>query len=115
MNVRCEDGVDTVRRYINEPNVLIYADPPYFVKGSSLYLNSFRDAQHRFLAACLNQARQGNWVLTYDDVPQVAEYYSTRRRMNFSLNYSVHSAKSATEVMVFSDGLVAPQSEYDWA
>lgn len=114
IEVRSDDGIDIVNRYIREPNSLIYADPPYFVKGSSLYLNSFGDAEHRSLANCLNNESEGNWVLTYDDVPQVAELYSERRRINFSLNYSVHTAKKAQEVLVFADSLIAPVCEDAW-
>lgn len=115
IEVTSDDGIDIVSRYVQEPNSLIYADPPYFVKGSSLYLNSFGDKEHRSLATCLNNESGGNWVLTYDDVPQVAEFYSERRRINFSLNYSVHTAKKAEEVLVFSDSLVVPSSEDVWS
>jgi DNA adenine methylase len=114
IEIRSDDGVDIVNQYVREPNTLVYADPPYFVKGSSLYLNSFHEAQHQALANCLNNEANAKWVLTYDDVPQIAQLYSERRRMNFALNYSVHTAKRAQETMVFSDSLIAPASEDAW-
>jgi DNA adenine methylase len=114
IEVRSQDGLKTAKDFVGQSNSLVYVDPPYFVKGSSLYLNSFDASQHRALASQLNAASNGNWVLTYDDVPQVREYYPARRRIEFALNYSVHTAKKAQEVMVFSDALVAPNSEGSW-
>lgn len=114
IEVCSSNGIDIVRRYIRNPSVLIYADPPYFVKGNSLYLNAFDDESHQSLAACLNEESSGNWILTYDDVPQVSSLYGERRRMNFTLNYSVHTAKKAQEVLVFSDALIAPKTTLPW-
>jgi DNA adenine methylase len=102
------DGVDVIERYSKERGVLIYADPPYFEKAGSLYLNSFVDTHHSALAACLNGVGEARWLLTYDNVPRVAELYSNRRREVFSLNYSAHRVVKATEIMVYSDSLVVP-------
>ena len=35
-----EDGLEVIRRYAKVPAVLFYVDPPYYFKGSLLYLNS---------------------------------------------------------------------------
>jgi DNA adenine methylase len=99
------DGITLIKKYSKADNVLIYADPPYFEKAGSLYLNSFTDAHHSELAKCLNSVKDGKWLLTYDNVPQVANLYSDRRRELFSLNYSAHRVTKANEIMVFSDSL----------
>jgi DNA adenine methylase len=105
IRVTNSDGLAVIKRYSGRPNTLIYADPPYFEKAGSLYLNSFVDIHHSKLAACLNKAASARWILTYDNVPQVAELYAGRRREVFSLNYSAHRVVKAKEVMVFSDSL----------
>ncbi|MFH8665249.1 DNA adenine methylase [Streptomyces anulatus] len=102
------DGVEVIRKYSRRKNVLIYADPPYFEKAGSLYLNSFADSHHSDLASCLNKTRASRWLLTYDNVPRVAELYPDRRREFFSLNYSAHRVIKAKEIMVFSDSLLVP-------
>ncbi|MGK3941770.1 DNA adenine methylase [Streptomyces caeruleatus] len=99
------DGMAIIKRYSKRDNTLIYADPPYFEKAGSLYLNSFADSNHSDLAACLNSVSEAKWLLTYDNVPRVAELYHERRREVFSLNYSAHRVIKANEVMVFSDSL----------
>ena len=99
------DGMSVIKKYARRANTLIYADPPYFNKAGTLYLNSFTDGDHTALAACLNKLSEFKWVLTYDNVPQITELYSERRRELISLNYSAHRVVKAKEVMVFSDTL----------
>jgi DNA adenine methylase len=103
-----EDGCDVIERHAGDPSTLIYADPPYFDKAGTLYMNAFDRAQHEALAAKLNSLASSRWLLTYDNVPQVDELYADRRRQTFSLSYSAHRVMRATEAMVFGDGLVVP-------
>lgn len=110
-----EDGVDVVRKYIHCDRALIYADPPYYAKGSTLYLNAFNDDDHHVLANSLNQNASGRWVLTYDDEPAIDALYAERRRIRYTLNYSSHNPRLATELMIFSDSLIAPDSDNVWA
>ncbi|MFJ4564312.1 DNA adenine methylase [Streptomyces caelestis] len=99
------DGMTVIKRYSKRDNTFIYADPPYFEKAGSLYLNSFDQSHHSSLAACLNSVSDAKWLLTYDNVSRVADLYADRRREIFSLNYSAHRVTKANEVMVFSDSL----------
>ncbi|MCE9622203.1 MAG: DNA adenine methylase [Actinomycetia bacterium] len=103
-----QDGRSVIEKYAERPEVLLYADPPYFEKAGSLYMNSFQEKDHRQLADCLNASKRGRWLLTYDDVPDVSSLYAARRREEFSLAYSAHRVVKATEMMVFGDGLLVP-------
>lgn len=109
ISVTNEDGRDVIGRHAEDENAFIYADPPYFEKAGSLYMNAFEVADHRWLAECLNQVEKARWVLTYDNVPQVAALYEERRRRLFTLNYSAHRVTKAQEIMVFSDSLNVPE------
>ncbi|WFE59660.1 DNA adenine methylase [Micromonospora sp. WMMD712] len=100
------DGIALIKQYIDNPSTLVYADPPYFEKAGSLYLNSFTSDDHQALAACLNGLKDRRWLLTYDNVPQVSHLYGERRSEEFSLNYSAHRVMKAKEIMVYSDALV---------
>lgn len=104
-----EDGLRVIERYSDRDDAFIYADPPYFEKAGSLYLNAFQDSDHRALANCLKGVQRAKWILTYDNVPQVAELYSDLRRRLFALNYSAHRVMKASEIMVFSAELSIPE------
>lgn len=99
------DGLKVIRDAAKKSNTFIYADPPYFEKAGSLYLNAFKSEDHEALAKVLNERADKNWVLTYDNVAQVPALYGERRRVEFGLHYSAHRVMKATEVMVFSDPL----------
>lgn len=105
ITVTSKDGVKVIEKYGLSQNTFIYADPPYFEKAGSLYLNAFDAKDHERLSQTLNEIGGGTWLLTYDDVPQVHELYKRRRRRTFQLHYSAHKVTKATEVAVLSDGL----------
>lgn len=45
-----DDGIDTIRKYAPQDDTFVYADPPYFEKAGSLYLNAFMASDHEKLA-----------------------------------------------------------------
>lgn len=105
IDVTCLDGRAVVRKYAAKSGTFLYADPPYFEKAGSLYMNYFKAEDHEALAKDLNAKADGRWLLTYDAVPQVDELYADRRRRHFGLHYSAHRVTKATEVAVLSDAL----------
>lgn len=103
ITVSNRDGLELLAHTIEDDSAFCYIDPPYFDKGSYLYMNSFADEGHAALAALLRSARAARWVLTYDDVPQIRKLYLGLYQGTFSLPYSAHKAEMAKERMVLSD------------
>jgi DNA adenine methylase len=101
------DGLDVIRKYVSMKKAFSYIDPPYFAKGSFLYLNSFMERDHTALADLLRQARGARWILTYDDVPEIRRLYRGMYQGTFHLPYSAHVATRAKERMVLSDAVAA--------
>ncbi len=102
------DGADVIADYSNQPSTLIYADPPYFEKGSQLYLNAFDKADHEGLARQLNESSSANWLLTYDDCPEISDLYADRRSQRIDAGYSLRSVRRTLELLIVSDTLVLP-------
>lgn len=98
-----QDGVLRLRHWLPKENVFAYVDPPYFDKGSFLYLNSFSDEQHQELADWLNSLASANWILTYDLTDPIKRMYRERTTTEFSLHYSANRRELASELMVVSD------------
>lgn len=100
--------------YINNyiPNVpedsLIYFDPPYYEKGSELYLNSYKPEDHQRLAKLIQKNVTHNWVLSYDGVPEILSLYKKRRHFLYDLQYSAGKNYKGKEVFVFNDKLKLP-------
>lgn len=104
------DGVDVIKKYHKNKRALFYIDPPYYVKGGRLYLNSFKIRDHEKLANLLNQIVDSRWIVTYDNVKEIQELYKYRRQDTYILGYSAHHASpSGSEVVIFSDSLMIPE------
>lgn len=106
ISVSKNDGIEIIEKYADSPNVFMYIDPPYFVKGANLYLNAFKQKHHKELANVLNAHSNAKWVLTYDNEVDIRELYSARRQEAFLLRYSIHqNSKVGSELMIFSDAI----------
>lgn len=95
---------------INLPdNTLIYLDPPYFEKGSQLYLNSYRKSDHSRISKIIQNNIQHKWILSYDGVPEILDLYSKRRHFLYDLQYNAAKVYKGKEVFVFCDDLILPE------
>jgi DNA adenine methylase len=72
---RTECHAADFEQFLSRPDdCLLYLDPPYYEAGSELYLHTFREQDHRRLAAALREM-PNCWVLSYDDHPVIRELY----------------------------------------
>lgn len=100
-----KDGVALINDYLNKKNVFIYLDPPYYEKGAALYLNHYKNNDHKILADKLNENPDAFWLMTYDNKKEIKSLYPKRRIINFSLNYNAYESRKGKEIMILSDAL----------
>lgn len=105
ISVTNEDGVKLIKKYLNRKDAFIYLDPPYFEKGSSLYMNSYEGPDHSRLSGVLNDNPDSFWLLTYDNKRQIKSLYPNRRIVNFTLDYHAYKARIGKEVLILSDSI----------
>jgi DNA adenine methylase len=100
-----------IKNYIpNLPkNTLIYLDPPYYEKGSELYLNAYKKTDHARISQVIQSEINHNWVLSYDGVPDIVNLYKKRRHFLYDLQYSASKVYKGKEVFVFSDNIELPK------
>lgn len=103
-----EDGKDIIAEYSGRERTLVYADPPYYEKSGTLYMNKFASKDHKDLADLLNSRSQFYWILTYDDAPQIEVLYRDRKTLRIPLRYSANGSVNVEELLVHSDGLQFP-------
>lgn len=87
------------------PRNIVYLDPPYYVKGQDLYLNSLTPPDHEELAEVLLDDPPFHWVLTYDNVPEIRGLYESACPRPFELSYSAHRRSVGREVLVIDPRL----------
>lgn len=88
-------------------DTFVFLDPPYYVKGSALYMNHLQPRDHQCLARALHRSNLA-WMVTYDDVPETRSLYTEHQLVPFDLNYTAFSARSGKEILVLKEGLRMP-------
>ena len=84
-------------------NVFFYFDPPYYNKGQQLYKNFFTHQDHQKIRDVIVQEITAPWIITYDDVDEIADLYADFEKRRFDLTYSAANKGKASELMIFSD------------
>lgn len=88
---------------------LIYLDPPYYVKGRDLYYHFYQHDDHEQVARFVRkEIHTQQWIVSYDDVPEIRELYEGCRRSVYSIGYSARTTSQGAEVMFFCDALDVP-------
>lgn len=89
----------------------IYLDPPYYEKGSKLYLDSYTHRDHERIAEFVRRRlHPQKWIVSYDNVQPIHDLYAGYRHVVYELGYSAREARTGAEVMFFCDGLSIPES-----
>jgi len=102
------DALEYLDRKGPSSNTLLYLDPPYFVKGRKLYKNFYQHQDHIEIANKLVRRRKSNWVVSYDDVPEIRKAYGQFSPITYLLSYSAGEKSVGAEVIFLSDALIAP-------
>ncbi len=111
ISVSGEDGLKFIRT-INHRKTLMFIDPPYFVKGSLLYLNLLSPKYHEELAEELRSATNATWVVTYDDCPEIRRLYEGWANIReFSLRYVAAERRKGREILITPKEIALPSSQ----
>lgn len=86
---------------------LLNIDPPYFGKGSELYINHFKPSDHASLSKQVLKLKH-RWIMTYDDVPEIEELYRSCPTYKTSLLYSAQVKRQGTELLIVDRALSVP-------
>lgn len=108
IRVTNEDALFFLRQL--EDNIFVYLDPPYYVKGKSLYMNHYTREDHEELAHFLQDEANFNWVLSYDNVPEIREMYANSELFRFPLKYTVSKKQVGYELLTHSANLSFPEA-----
>jgi DNA adenine methylase len=91
---------------------LMYCDPPYFDKANRLYKNHYNPGDHARIASIIQKTKSVKWMVSYDKVDQILEYYESRRKFTYKLQYNALNAYKGDEVFILSDDLIVPRISY---
>ncbi|MBL6766717.1 MAG: DNA adenine methylase [Candidatus Micropelagos sp.] len=92
---------------------LIYCDPPYYQKGSDLYLDYYKHHDHTKLAGRLKQLKRWCWILSYDDCQEIRDIYSNSECQvrGLEIPHSVNVKKKGEELLITPPQTIIPNIE----
>lgn len=96
------DAADLIKKTIcnmEEKRTFCFFDPPYFVKGQSLYTNFFTEEKHQALHDEIVKLEDHYWITTYDHSQQIADIYSDTEIYEYELNYSAQKKRVEQEYL----------------
>lgn len=103
------DGVDFVKELERmRKNIFIYLDPPYYKKGSDLYMNAFHDNDHQLLASKVKKLKK-KWVISYDNQDFIVQLYKDEPKVMYQLSQCT-SNRIGDEVVIFDKRLYTNNS-----
>jgi DNA adenine methylase len=105
-NEDAETFMDRLGRSIPTTSV-VYIDPPYYEKGSQLYKNAYRPADHKRIAKRVSTLKSP-WFMTYDNVQPIRELYADCRSFELDVGYSVQTKRRGSELLIISRKLRFP-------
>lgn len=103
------DAMQFFKRIARYNRVLVYLDPPYFVKGRKLYKNFYEEEDHQDIACDVRRQQKCKWVISYDDVPQIRNLYGGLEAVSYALNYSAGRKGVGREIMFASPAIELPR------
>ena len=86
-------------------STIFYFDPPYYLKGQSLYMNAYEHDDHKRVSEKIKQIKNAEWIVSYDNTPQIVELYNEFRKKIFSLTHTAYEIREGKEIVFFSDGI----------
>jgi DNA adenine methylase len=97
------------KKNILKEKPLLFLDPPYVAKGPCLYDCSFLEEEHIALYLVMEtEMMDGNWVITYDNVPLIQKLYRKFSKKPYKLTYSAYESRRTEEIMIFAPKLKIP-------
>ena len=98
------DGIKLIENFISHTKkTFLYLDPPYYEKGSNLYLNAYNEADHEHLSKYIRKLSTP-WLLSYDNNVFITNLYQPFEKRAYKLQHST-SNKIGDEVLIFSKKL----------
>ena len=98
------DGLEFIKMLERKKlNVFIYLDPPYFQKGAELYMNFYKERDHKALSDQVSKLKS-KWIVSYDKHKFILNLYSDKNKITYKLSQST-SNRTGDEILIFSDKL----------
>lgn len=96
------DALELIKKVKKNKNTIFYFDPPYFLKGQSLYMNSYEHSDHEKVSEEIKNIKNAHWIVSYDDTPQIQHLYKGVKKIDYSFSHTAYKARLGLESIFIS-------------
>ena len=108
-NLDAADLIKKIQIESKNSQTIFYFDPPYYLKGQSLYINAYKHEDHQKISDLIRDIKNVRWIVSYDNVPEIKTMYEGFRKKEYSFLHTAYKSREGKEVLFFSDNLALPK------
>lgn len=108
-NIDALDLINNIQCKVKNSQTIFYFDPPYYLKGQSLYANYYKYDDHLEISNAIKKIRKSRWIISYDDVKDIKNLYKEFKKIEYSFFYMAYKPRSGNEVLFFDKNLIIPK------
>jgi len=101
--------IDKIQTGKGSKNTIFYFDPPYYLKGPSLYMSHYKHEDHKRVSEKIQKIKNAKWIVSYDNTPEIKKLYSGSKMKKLTFFHTAYEIREGKEVLFFSDGLFVPR------
>ncbi len=102
------DAKELMKQFDNDIGIIWYLDPPYYNKGSELYMNFYEHEDHLALEELIRLRK--HIIVSYDDTKEIKKIFTGYKYRKYSLIHNVSNKGHQNEIMFFSKDLSIPNN-----
>lgn len=103
-----KDALNLIKKIKSESNnnTIFYFDPPYYLKGPSLYKNSYTSEDHKKVSEEIKKIKTIHWIVSYDNTSKIKKLYKfAKNSFEFDLTHTAFCTKKGKEILFFDSKL----------
>lgn len=107
------DACELIIELLAEENndLFFNIDPPYVIKGKSLYSEYYTEEDHRNLGDIIHEhLRNVPWIMTYDSCDLIREIYQDNLILEYGMFHSAHNRAQGRELVITN----LPEDQFTW-
>src|SRR3989344_4116894 len=113
IHVKNADALELIKEIEKDAetsSTIFYFDPPYYLKGESLYMNHYGPQDHEAVGRAVKNIKDIRWIVSYDDSSAIKKIYKGCKSKKHQLLYTARESRLGKEILFFSTGLSVPKS-----
>lgn len=103
------DALDLINRIKKNKNTIFYFDPPYYLKGPSLYMNHYKHDDHKKVSKEIQKIKNARWIVSYDNTTEIKKMYSGCKKKEYTFFHTAYNARIGKEILFYSSNLNIPR------